>query len=237
MDVVVEVLGRSLKFAERRGRFEERIELALLTVDGNARAANGRSATFDLRLTPEQYQGVRATGVRWISRLEMPAGHHQLRVAGRALQTVLSGLVTRDIDVPKFETDRVQISGVAITSLPSVLAITQGAARLSSALKTRPSAMRSFVSGDQVTAAVEVYVPSSIASIDVAALLEDARGVRTPVDRKTAAGSRQTRLEPVVFVIDTKALAAGSYALRIDGTPATGGYAVTQRVPFEIIVQ
>jgi hypothetical protein len=86
VDIVVEVVGRSLKFAERRGRFEERIELALLTVDGNARAANGRSATFDLRLTPEQYQGVRATGVRWISRLEMPAGHYQLRVAGHAFR-------------------------------------------------------------------------------------------------------------------------------------------------------
>ena len=237
VDVVVEVLGRPLRFAERRGRLEERIELALLTVDGSGHAANGRSATFDLHLTPEQYQGVRATGVRWISRLEVPAGHYQLRVAGRALQTVLSGLVTRDVDVPKFETDRLHVSGVAITSLPSVLAITQGAARLSSALKTPPSAARTFVSGDQVTAAVEVYVPSSVASIDVAALLEDARGGRTPVDRKTAAGSHQMRLEQVVFVIDTNALAAGSYALRIDATPATGGSAVTQRVPFEIIVQ
>jgi len=237
VDVVVEALGRSLSFAERRGRFEERIELALLTVDGSARAANGRSATFDLHLTPEQYQGVKATGVRWISRLEMPAGHYQLRVAGRALQTVLSGLVTRDVDVPKFEADRLHVSGVAITSLPSVLAITQGAARLSSALKTPPSAARTFVSGDQVTAAVEVYMPSSVTSIDVAALLEDARGGRTLVDRKTAAGSHQTRLEQVVFVIDTIALAPGSYALRIDATPAAGSSAVTQRVPFEIIVQ
>jgi hypothetical protein len=166
----------------------------------------------------------------------MPAGHYQLRVAGRALQTVLSGLVTGDIDVPKFETDRLHVSGIAITSLPSVLAITQGAARLSSALKTPPSAARTFVSGDQVTAAVEVYVPSLV-SIDVAALLEDAQGGRTPIDRKTAAGSRQTRLEQVVFVIDTKAVAPGSYALRIDATPATAGSAVTQRVPFEIIVQ
>lgn len=139
--------------------------------------------------------------------------------------------------MPKFETDQLQISGVTITSLPSVLAITQGTARLSSALKTPPSAARTFVSGDQVTAAVEVYVPSSVASIDVAALLEDARGVRTPVDRKTATGSHQTRLAPVVFVIDTKALAPGSYALQIDAAPATRGYPVTQRVAFEIIVQ
>jgi hypothetical protein len=64
VDLVVEVLGKSLRFAERSGRFEERIELALLTVDEGGRAANGRFATFDLRLPPDQYQGVKATGIR-----------------------------------------------------------------------------------------------------------------------------------------------------------------------------
>ena len=48
--LVVEVLGRSLAFAERSGRFEERIDLALLTVDDRARAGNGRSATIDVRV-------------------------------------------------------------------------------------------------------------------------------------------------------------------------------------------
>jgi hypothetical protein len=207
-----------------------------MTVDGSARAANGRSATFDLHLTPDQHQGVRATGIRWISRLEIPAGHYQVRVAGRARQTAASGLVTRDVDVPTFEGDRLYVSGVTITSLPFVLAITQGVARLASALKTPPSTARTFVSGDQMTVAVEVYVPSSIASADVAALIEDTHGVRTPVGRKIATGQHRTRLEPVVFVIDTKALGAGSHVLRIEATPATGGDPVIHRVPFEIIV-
>jgi VWFA-related protein len=236
VDVVVEVVGRSLRFAERGGRFDERIELALMTVDGSARAANGRSATFDLHLTPDQYQGVSATGIRWISRLEIPAGHYQVRVAGRARQTAVSGLVTRDVDVPTFEGDRLYVSGVTITSLPSVLAITQGIARLASALKTPPSTSRTFVSGDQMTVAVEVYEPSSIASAEVAALIEDTQGVRTPVGRKIATGQHRTRLDPVVFVIDTKALGAGSHVLRIEATPATGGDPVIHRVPFEIIV-
>jgi hypothetical protein len=116
------------------------------------------------------------------------------------------------------------------------LAITQGVARLASALKTPPSTARTFVSGDQMTVAVEVYVPSSIASADVAALIEDTHGVRTPVGRKIATGQHRTRLEPVVFVIDTKALGAGSHVLRIEATPATGGDPVIHRVPFEIIV-
>ena len=51
--LVVEVLGRALQFDERGGRFNERLELALLTVNDGGRASNGTSIDIDLRLTPE----------------------------------------------------------------------------------------------------------------------------------------------------------------------------------------
>src|SRR4029453_245372 len=51
--LVVEVLGRSLQFEERGGRFNERLELALMTVNDSGRASNGTSIGIDLRLTPE----------------------------------------------------------------------------------------------------------------------------------------------------------------------------------------
>ena len=53
MRLVVEVLGRPLQFDERGGRFNERLELALLTVNDSGRASNGTSIDIDLRLTPE----------------------------------------------------------------------------------------------------------------------------------------------------------------------------------------
>jgi hypothetical protein len=237
VDVVVEVVGGSLRFAERAGRFAERVELALLTVDDAARAGNGRSATFDLQLTAGQYQGVRRTGLRWISRLEMPPGRYQIRVAARARETGASGLVTYDVDVPKFDADRFHVSGVTLTSLPSVLSITQGAARLAAALQTPPSAARTFVAGDQITVALEAYIPASIASADIAAEVEDAQGVRRSVDRKTVVGQRRAHTESAVFGIDTARLAAGPYVLRIDATAAGDSTPITRRVPFDVVVQ
>jgi VWFA-related protein len=84
VQLVIEVPGRSLSLSERGGRFEERVELALLTIDDRARAANGRSTRLDLRLTPEEAERVRTTGVRWLTRLELAPGRHQVRVAARA---------------------------------------------------------------------------------------------------------------------------------------------------------
>ena len=238
VELVVEVRGRSLRFLERGRRFDERVELALLTVDAGAHAANGRSATFDLHLAPEQYQGVNATGIRWVSRLEMAPGHYQVRVAGRAARTGASGLVTCDVDVPKFEPDRLAMSSVMITSLPSVLNVTQGGARLAAAVKMPPSAGRTFVAGDQITVAVEVYPPASAPSADLEAEIEDAQGQQRALIKTTVAvAPRQTRVEPVVFPIDTLLLAPGRYVLRIVSRAASGGDPVQRQVPFEIIVQ
>ena len=49
------------------------------------------------------------------------------------------------------------MSGVTLTSVPSVLTITKGKPWLDQALPTPPTAARTFVAGDEVVAAVEVY--------------------------------------------------------------------------------
>lgn len=238
VDLVVEVLGRSLRFAERSGRFEERIELALLTVDEGGRAANGRSATFDLHLPPDQYQGVKATGIRWLARLELPPARYQLRVAARAVRTGVEGLVTCDLDALKFEPERFGMSGVAITSLPSTLAVTQGQGRLAAMLKTPTSAARTFVSGDHLTAAVEVYVPISSGYADVEMQIDDAAGVRRASSKRTAGVTvRQARPDPVVFAIDTTELPPGRYVMRIAATSGSSGDTVQRHVPFDVIAR
>jgi hypothetical protein len=168
----------------------------------------------------------------------MAPGHYQVRVAGRAARTGATGLVTCDVDVPKFEPDRVAMSGVTITSLPSVLNVTQGGARLAVAVKMPPSASRTFVAGDQITVAVEVYPPASAPSADFEAEIEDAQGQRRALIKTTVAvAPRQTRVEAVVFPIDTLLLAPGRYVLRIVSRAASGGDPVQRQVPFEIIVQ
>jgi VWFA-related protein len=230
VQLTIEVLGSALAFAENGGRHQERIELALLTVDERGRGENGRSTTIDLRLTAEELQRVRTTGVRWISHLDLSPGRYQVRVAGRSTGAGTDGLVTADVLVPRFD-NTVSLSGVSLTSLPASLMITRGDARLAEVLQLPPTATRTFVRGDRIRAAVEVYVSSANRSLDIRARLERTDGsvVHEMTERATFAAD--ARRGTAGFTIDTASLVPGVYLLRISGTQLDGSDRI---VPFEI---
>jgi VWFA-related protein len=236
VQVVIEIPGSSVSFAERGGRFESRLEIASFTVDSSGHGANGRSTSIDMRLTPDELQRVRVTGVRWISPLELPPGRHRLRVAAREPATGAAGVVTTDVDVPSFAGEP-SLSGVLLTSLPSVLAITRGETRLASALGTPPTVERRFVAGDQVVAAAEAYGPASGAGALLAiAEVERADG-GVVLERRVEppAGSGRPGLTEVSLPIDTASISPGRYVLRLrlDGAPAGGEG--ERSVPFEVV--
>jgi hypothetical protein len=232
--LVVEVLGGPLQFDERGGRFNERLELALLTVSDGGRASNGTSIDMDLRLTQEDLVRVKGTGVRWLSALELPPGRHQLRVAGRALGTGISGMITQDVVVPEVRRDRVDMSAVTITSVPSVLMITKGKAWLERSLPTPPTAARAFVAGDQLVAAVEVYRPEKGASeATLRTRIDRADGSASAVEERRAVPANGPRSEEFAFPVSTAKLPAGRSVLRMT-LEAPGGQ-VERAVPFEVV--
>jgi VWFA-related protein len=233
VQIVVEALGQPLQFDERGGRFGERVELAMLTIDARGKASNGRSTTFDLRLRPEQIGPMRSTGVRWLARLTLAPGRHQVRVAGRATTTGLSGMVTTDVVVPPFHAGRATMSGVLITSLPSVLSITEGQTQLAAALGTPPSAARTFVAGDQIRAAVELYVPAFRSHTQPIARIERADGFRSP-QLPPLALHGPARPGEAAFLIDTTKLTPGAYVLRIALTPDVNE-TIERTIPFGIV--
>ena len=217
VSLVVEVLGRALQFDERGGRFNERLELALLTVNDGGRASNGTSIDIDLRLTPDDLVRVRGTGVRWLSSLELSPGRHQLRVAGRAAGTGLSGMVTYDIVVPAPRRNGLGMSGVTLTSVPSVLMITKGKPWLDQALPTPPTAARTFVAGDQIVAAVEVYRQGSAgaASATLVARIDRRDGSPSGFEERRVVQANGPSSEPIGFPISTAKLPVGRYVLRV----------------------
>jgi len=233
--LVVEVLGGALRFEERGGRFNERLELALMTVSDGGRASNGTSIDIDLRLTPEDLERVKSTGVRWLSALSLPPGRHQLRVAGRAGATGVSGMITQDIIVPEIRRAGLDMSGVTITSVPSVLMITRGKAWLDRALPTPPTAVRRFVAGDQMVAAVEVYRPEKGGSDGtLTARIERADGSPSGFNERRAVHAAGPRSEEIGVPIDTAKLRASQYLLRMT-LEAAGGERVERVIPFEVV--
>jgi VWFA-related protein len=233
--LVVEMLGADLKFADRRGRAEERLELALLTVDGGGKAGNGRSASIALSLTAEEQQRVRSTGVRWLSSFELPAGVHQLRVAVQATNTSASGMVTQTIDVPGYAPAVLSMSGVSMTSLPSVLMLTRGDFWLKSSLATPPTAARQFVAGDQVTGAVEIYVPDALSGVlDLIGEVEHVSGKKLRRMNGMLADGRPGSTREAAFAFNTAGLPPGDYVLRVFAAHSMTER-VERRVPFEIV--
>jgi VWFA-related protein len=235
VQLVVEVLGAGLQFDERGGRAHERIDVALLTVDSRGKAANGRTTAIDLNLPAEELARVRTTGVRWLSKLDLSPGQYQVRVAAAAAGSGTSGLVTTDVEVPGFDRQKLTMSGVTLTSLPSVLMLTRGKAWLEATLETPPSAARAFVAGDRVTAAVQIYGPEPVLTRgEVVAAVEAAgsdllalKGVPGPIGRS---GNRD-----VVFTLDTATLPKGTYVLRISATVPGSSERVERRVPFRVV--
>ena len=235
VQLVVEVLGGALQFERRGERAEERIELALLTVDDRGRSENGRSTTIDLSLPPGDLERVRTTGVRWLSRLELAPGRYQVRVAGRAARTGASGLVTNVIEVPGFERQKLSLSGVTLTSLPSVLMPTRGKAWLETSLGMPPSAARTFVAGDQITAAVEVYAPESARAGAVVVAELDIPGSASLRIAGLGRTGGQARSREFAFQLDTQKLPKGQYVLRIIATLPGTSERVERHVPFEVV--
>jgi hypothetical protein len=232
--VVVEMLGADFRFADRRGRAEERLDVAPVTVDDRGKPTNGRSASIPLSLTSEEQQRVRSTGVRWLSSFEVPPGRHQLRVAVKATNSGSSGLVTHTIDVPAYEPPRLAMSGVTVTSLPSVLMLTRGDGWLTGSIETPATAARQFVAGDQVTAAVEIYVPNAMSNVlDLIAEVEHVSGQKLRrLNGRLASGQSGSTCE-ASFAFNTAGLPPGDYILRVLAANSSTER-VARRVPFEI---
>lgn len=217
--LVVEVEGRDLLFPPSGSRFAETIELAILTVDSHGHAGNGRQTKLALKLTREELERARATGVRWLAALDLAPGRYQVRAAANAVASARRGLAIAEIDVPDYAGAGPALSGIALTSLPAVLAITSGSAPPLARLGAPPSAARQFVIGDRITSAFHVYAGRAAnESLTIVAQVEAVGHDVASLPRMTtsaAAVSEPDRGQEIAFEFDTALLPPGRYVLRV----------------------
>ncbi len=216
--VIVEAAGADLQFAEKDGRFTERIEFGLLTADRLARQGNVQPVAMDLSLTATQVAQVRHTGLRWLTTIDLEAGHYSLRVAGHAVVSKRSGAIFLDIDVPKYEDDDLRIDGVALTSKPAALTMTSGSSPIALGLPGPPTTARTFVRGDVITVGAEIGVRRDFKAGAVQLTLHAqtaAKGSPAVLTRTIELPDRPAAEQPRAFAIDTTALGAGQFVLRL----------------------
>ena len=188
-------------------------------------------------LTSSELERVRATGVRWLAQVDLAPGHHQLRVAARALATGTSGTTTLDVDVPSFEPDDLAMSGVTLTSLPSVLMFTRGDDWLQPALGTPPSAARASSLATRSRRLSKSTCPHSGRPTSTSrrrSSVRMARAWRLGAGRWRAATARP-RAEAIAFPVDTAQLQPGRYVLHVVLDPSGGATTIERRVQFEVL--
>ena len=239
--IVIEARGSDLRLKAENGKYAGKLDLSIVAVDRNGNIKGTRRATLDLGLRPETFARVSEFGMRFLSRLELPAGRYQLRLGALSTESGARGSVFYDLEVPDFSKGRMTMSGLLVTSEAAGRTPTaQADAQPFDILPTPPTTMREFPSGDELALFAEVYdnqlSPPHMVDITTNVLTDEGRVVFTNTESRSstelqgkAGGYGYTTRIPL------KNLAPGLYVLRVDARTRTGqDEPITRQVQFRI---
>jgi VWFA-related protein len=228
VSVTVEAEGNDFGFVEKEGRLLTDLELVTTAVDAGGKNRGGDRSVVNLALRPENRQRFVQTGVRVATRLQIPPGRYQLRVAARETGTGRVGSLNYDLEVPDFTDEPLAVSGIAIASA-SALAISTAKVddQFKEVLPGPPTAIRVFPQGDTLAIFAEVYdndvKAPHVVDITTTVVSEDGRNVFKLAEERSSADlqgkpggyGHQARIE-------LKDFAPGTYLLTVEAKSRAG---------------
>ncbi|HEY6362546.1 MAG TPA: VWA domain-containing protein [Vicinamibacterales bacterium] len=237
--VALEIDGSSLKFQERNGRFAETLEISIVAADQRARVQGGDRQTFDLNLMPQTHERVSRTGVRVLSRVDVPPGRYQIRVGVHESTGGTVATVPLDVEVPDYSKMPFAMSGVLLSVSPDAgVAVTANAeVQPQNALPAPAMVRRTFTRAETLTAYAEVYDNSSpmahglnfaVRVINAA----DGRSVLETRDRRDVDAGKTARMHGFSIPLPLRDLQPGMYVLRAEAE--AGNQTALREVPFEV---
>ena len=239
--IAVEIDGGGLTFREGEGRFNESVELSVVAVDQSAKVRGEDRQTFDLKLSPNTYQQLRRSGMRLLSRLNLPPGRYQLRVGVHETAGATLGALPYDLDVPDYSKPVFTLSGMVLTSSRAgEFATPSPDAQLQDALPGSPVATRIFTPQDVLTVFTELYlpptrVPSGVEFATTVRSVAGGPGTFGARDNRTVDASRSASTLAYTADIPLRDFRPGMYVLRVEATPSTrGSQSAARDVLFEV---
>jgi VWFA-related protein len=232
--IVTQIVARDMTFKEKDGKFSNLLEISYVAVDKQGKVAAGNRNSIDMALKRDTYERVLQAGFRVQSRLELPPGSYQLRVAARE-GGGRAGSVHYDLLVPDFAKEPTAMSGLVLTSVAAGGVPTAGAiAELGNALPAPPTTARVFTGDDELAVLAEIYDNQGALphAMDITATLKaDGRvSVFTNTERRASkelggakGGYGYTARIPLTD------LAPGLYVLRVEAKSSLGGTAAVAR--------
>jgi VWFA-related protein len=149
----VEMRGQDLQLG-----VGDKVQVTYFALDAKGKYRGGSTDTLTLNLRPETKAIVQRTGIRSLSRLQIPPGRYQLRVAANDLATNAVGSVLYDLDVPDFTRGPLSMSGLVLASrVASAVPTFRPDEELGQVLPTPPMGSRIFPIGDDLALFVEIY--------------------------------------------------------------------------------
>ncbi len=239
--VTVEAEGGSFGFTEKDGRFVSDLEVSTIAVDYQGKIHGGDRNFVNFALKPENKPLFIATGVRVATRLHLPPGRYQIRVAAKEGGTGRVGTINYDIDVPDFTKDPLMMSGIALTAASGARTSTvKPDEELKAALPAPPVAKREFPKGDELALFAEVYdndvkTPHTV-DITSTVVAEDGKTVFTAHEERQ---SSDLQGKPGGYGhtarFSTADFAPGTYVLTVEAKSRAGKTPTTSRsVQFRI---
>ena len=152
------LLGLELRGADLALADNNRLDLAYVSLDSSGETRTDKESFTLKQLPPETKARIKQTGIRFLKRLNLPPGRHQVRVGVYDTANGATGTVMYDLDVPAFSKLPFSMSGLLVTSREALSTVTaRGDPELQKFLKLPPAALRTFPQNDEVGVVTEIY--------------------------------------------------------------------------------
>ncbi len=218
----------------------DQLGLSVVAIDSGGTIRGSDHRTIGLDVSPRTRQALQTLGFRTFSRLELPAGRYQLRVASVLGNQGDVGSVRHDLEVPDFSKEIPNMSSVVVTSRLAALIPTAGKdERLQEFLPAPPTTLRDFGKDDTLAFCAETYAnPAKAGSpMPLQAIVEDDHGhVVGPVHDMEALPSPGESAGTSVYrsSIPLTNLRPGAYVLRVGTRAAAGATPATRQLAFRV---
>jgi VWFA-related protein len=239
--VTVEIDPSSARFPEQDGLFMNELELSLVALDHLGKTRDGHHVSVPFRLRPESHEAIMRSGFRVFSRLTLPPGRYQLRLAALDRAGGRVGSVNHDLEVPDFSRDPLTMSGLVLTSASARATPTaEPDVRFADVLPGPPTTRREFAVGDALALFAEVYDNAAGPSrtIDIVTTMRRVKGEAVFESKQTAAPEHGGARRGYAYTVRVplRDIAPGPYVLRIEArAPSAGGPPVFRETPIVVV--
>jgi VWFA-related protein len=233
----VEMRGRDLQLSQNA-----KLLLSYIAIDQNGKVRGGNTDSLAMpTLKPDTKARIEQTGLRMLTRLDLPPGKYQLRVAAHDTNGGNVGSVQYDLAVPDFQKAPFSISGLVLTSaFGSATPTVRADEQLKQVLPGPPVSLRRFPQNDDIVLFTEVYDNDGAKphKVDITTTITTDEGrvlFKTDETRDSADLGGGRGGYGYSTKIPMKDLAPGKYVLKVEGKSRLGNTpAVVRELRIEV---